>query len=55
MGTVIIGFIVLAAAVFAAASVIRDKKKGKCAGCSCDCGNSYECTNSIFPEKSGEY
>jgi ferrous iron transport protein B len=45
LGNVIVGIIVLAAIVLAIIKVVRDKKKGKCAGCDlCDGLENRKCS-----------
>lgn len=43
MGTLAIGVLVFAAAVFAVRSMIRNKKKGKSLQCGGDCGSCRGC------------
>jgi hypothetical protein len=38
MGTIVTGLVVLAIAAAIVIKLIRDKRKGKCAGCNCGCG-----------------
>jgi hypothetical protein len=39
-GTILIGVILLAVVAAIAAKLVRDRKKGKCAGCGCGCGSA---------------
>jgi hypothetical protein len=38
-GTIITGLVLLIIVVMIVVKIYRDKKKGGCAGCSCDCGS----------------
>ncbi|MCI8296456.1 MAG: FeoB-associated Cys-rich membrane protein [Lachnospiraceae bacterium] len=40
MGTIVIGLLILGIVFLAARSLWRDKKAGKCCGCSCGCGKN---------------
>jgi len=37
MGTILIGLILLGVVAGIILKIVRDKRKGKCAGCSCGC------------------
>lgn len=39
MGTYIVGTILIGMVVVIIKSMIKNRKSGKCSGCSCDCGN----------------
>lgn len=46
MGTVIVGIIILSAIGFAARSIYKDKKAGKCCGGDCGhCGGACHCND----------
>jgi hypothetical protein len=38
-GTILTGLVLLGVVAAVIVKIFRDKKKGKCAGCSCDCGS----------------
>jgi hypothetical protein len=38
LGTIVVGLLVLAGVISIIAGLVRDKKKGKCAGCGGGCG-----------------
>ncbi|MCL1865032.1 MAG: FeoB-associated Cys-rich membrane protein [Spirochaetes bacterium] len=38
-GTIITGLVLLVIVTLVIIKIYRDKKKGRCAGCSCDCGS----------------
>ncbi|MDR1156903.1 MAG: FeoB-associated Cys-rich membrane protein [Oscillospiraceae bacterium] len=39
LGTILVGLVVLGILAAIVAKLIRDKRKGKCVGCDCGCGD----------------
>ncbi|MDR1576344.1 MAG: FeoB-associated Cys-rich membrane protein [Treponema sp.] len=42
IGTIVTGLVILAVVAAIVIKLIRDKRKGKCPGCSCGCGSGRE-------------
>ena len=42
MGTILVVLVLLGIIAAAILKIVRDKRKGKCAGCSCGCASSSD-------------